>query len=186
MSNTVWPNNDGTSTERNSNEFMGIFHLRFHHNLVIVYSWRKRFQLICSVINSCHMSHFSWMFMSATRIIILKFRKEWYIPYIIYVNRRVNISTIRACSPEVQPESLNSMNWYLQFTRTHFNQAFANQILFLLWSGELVPDFVYSFGSILRFSWFHIHFVLKLNVCLSLFFKSDMIQFTTAYTLILK
>ena len=28
---TVWTEYDGTSTERNSNELMGIFHLAFHH-----------------------------------------------------------------------------------------------------------------------------------------------------------
>ena len=33
----VWPEYDGTSSERNSNELMGIFHLRFHHIPVILY-----------------------------------------------------------------------------------------------------------------------------------------------------
>ena len=36
--NTVWPDYDGTSTERNSNDLMRIFHFRFHHNLVILYA----------------------------------------------------------------------------------------------------------------------------------------------------
>ena len=34
---TVWTEYDGNSTERNSNELIGIFHLRFHHIRVILY-----------------------------------------------------------------------------------------------------------------------------------------------------
>ena len=34
---TVWTEYDGISTERNSNELMGIFHLSFHHIRFILY-----------------------------------------------------------------------------------------------------------------------------------------------------
>jgi len=40
-STTVWTEYDGISTERNSNELVGIFHLAFHHIRFILYLFRE-------------------------------------------------------------------------------------------------------------------------------------------------